>query len=119
MAVFRQATDDRGELPPTWTPPARVSFGRGWVRRGAAELFAESVALHIPLLPVLGPESPLDAVARGEVPKLDELRLHNGTIWSWNRPVYDPSAGGHLRIEFRALPAGPTVIATRCMTLQP
>ena len=110
VAVFRQATDDRGDLPPNWTPPARVSFGRGWVRRGAWELFAESVALHTPLIPVLGPSSPMEAVRRGEVPRLDELRLHNGTIWNWNRPVYDPGYGGHLRIEFRALPAGPTPI---------
>ena len=39
-----------------------------------------------------------------------ELRLHQGTVWRWNRPVYDPASGGHLRIELRALPAGPTVI---------
>jgi hypothetical protein len=42
-------------------------------------------------------------------PALAELRLHQGTVWRWNRAVYDPSAGGHLRIEFRALPSGPTV----------
>jgi hypothetical protein len=43
------------------------------------------------------------------VPSLDELRLHQGTVWRWNRAIYDPTAGGHLRIEMRALPAGPTV----------
>ena len=43
------------------------------------------------------------------VPPLDELRLHQGTVWRWNRAIYDPTAGGHLRIEMRALPAGPTV----------
>jgi hypothetical protein len=37
-----------------------------------------------------------------------ELRLHQGTVWQWNRPVYDPADGGHLRVEMRALPAGPT-----------
>ena len=31
-------------------------------------------------------------------------------MWRWNRPVYDPALGGHLRIELRALPAGPTVV---------
>ena len=40
---------------------------------------------------------------------LDELRLHQGTVWRWNRAIYDPAAGGHLRIEMRALPAGPTM----------
>lgn len=41
---------------------------------------------------------------------LRELRLHQGTVWRWNRAIYDPASGGHLRIEMRALPAGPTVI---------
>ena len=43
------------------------------------------------------------------MPALAELRLHQGTVWRWNRAVYDPAGGGHLRIELRALPAGPTV----------
>ena len=30
-------------------------------------------------------------------------------MWRWNRAIYDPASGGHLRIELRALPAGPTV----------
>jgi hypothetical protein len=30
-------------------------------------------------------------------------------VWRWNRAIYDPASGGHLRIELRALPAGPTV----------
>jgi hypothetical protein len=37
------------------------------------------------------------------------LRLHHGTVWKWNRPVYDSEDGGQLRIELRALPSGPTV----------
>jgi gamma-glutamyl:cysteine ligase YbdK (ATP-grasp superfamily) len=110
VALFRQAVDDRGEAHAHAPLHARVSFGHGWVRQGALELFAEAVALHPPLLPVLGPESPLSHVAEGGLPRLDELRLHQGTVWSWNRPVYDPSAGGHLRIELRALPAGPSVV---------
>jgi gamma-glutamyl:cysteine ligase YbdK (ATP-grasp superfamily) len=109
VALFRQAVDDRGEVSPEAPRPGRVSFGHGWVREGPWELFAESVALHPPLLPVLGAESPLEVLAQGGVPRLDELRLHQGTVWWWNRAVYDPSDGGHVRIEMRALPAGPTV----------
>ncbi|ATB31286.1 glutamate--cysteine ligase [Melittangium boletus] len=109
VALFRQAVDDRGEVSPDAPRPGRVTFGHGWVREGAWELFAESVALHAPLLPVVGRESPLEVVAQGGVPRLDELRLHQGTVWAWNRAVYDPSDGGHVRIEMRALPAGPTV----------
>lgn len=110
VALFRQATDDRGELPSDWRPPARVTFGRGWVRKGATELFAEAVALHTPLIPIVSEHSPREQVDAGLVPALDELRLHNGTVWYWNRAVYDPHEEGHLRIEFRALPAGPSVI---------
>lgn len=108
VALFRQAVDDRGE-PGDWQPHARVSFGHGWAREGAYELFAEAVALHPPLLPVVGPEAPMECVASGRMPRLDELRLHQSTVWSWNRAIYDPKYDGHLRIEFRALPAGPSV----------
>jgi len=48
---------------------------------------------------------------RGDVPALGELRLHNGTIYRWNRPIYDVVKGKpHLRVENRCLPAGPTVV---------
>lgn len=108
VALFRQAVDER-EPTATWRP-ARVGFGNGWVRAGAAELFAESVALHSPLLPVVGDEDPLAVVRAGGVPRLEELRLHHGTVWRWNRAVYDPADGGHVRVELRALPAGPTLV---------
>jgi hypothetical protein len=94
---------------PGWRP-ARVSFGHGWVRHGALELFRESVFLHSPLLPVISKEDPVAVVRAGGLPELGELKLHHGTVWSWNRAVYDAGQGGHLRIELRALPTGPTVI---------
>ena len=48
---------------------------------------------------------------RGEAPSYDALRLHNGTVYRWNRPCYGISNGKpHLRIENRILPAGPTPI---------
>ncbi len=109
IALFRQAVDDRGDPDADWRP-ARVSFGHGWARGGAFELFAESVAHHPPLLPIVADEDPHACVAAGGVPVLAELRLHHGTVWRWNRAVYDPAAGGHLRIELRALPAGPSVL---------
>lgn len=108
VALFKQSVDPRATRDGTY-PVARVSFGHGWVRRSALELFAESVALHPPLLPMLGDERPRRVVEAGGTPRLRELRLHQGTVWSWNRPVYDPAGGGHLRIEMRALPAGPTL----------
>jgi hypothetical protein len=110
VALCRQAIDERiASAEEDWRP-GRVSFGHGWVRRGAHELFAESVALHAPLLPLVGSEDPLAVARDGGTPALEELRLHHGTVWPWNRAVYDPAGGGHLRIELRALPAGPSVV---------
>lgn len=107
VALFRQAVDERPGGDETVWRPARVSFGHGWVREGAYELFARAVAMHAPVLPALAPEEPESQPATA--PALAELRLHQGTVWHWTRPVYDPAAGGHLRIEMRALPSGPTL----------
>ena len=108
IALFKQSVDDR--RPGPRRRPARTSLGSGWLRGDATALFTESVRLHEPLLPVLAdPDQETDASA-GDAPALEELRLHQGTVWPWNRAIYDPAAGGHLRIEMRALPAGPTVI---------
>jgi len=116
IVVFKQSVDDRGGRGPR-RRPARTALGTGWLRGGALELFTESVQLHQPLLPALrrpppvtGGQSPLPGGAGGQAPSLDELRLHQSTVWRWNRAIYDPAQGGHLRIEMRALPAGPTVI---------
>lgn len=110
IALFRQSVDDRLDALDVDWRPARVTFGHGWVRHGAYELLAEVVALYEALLPVCTDEDPARVVAAGGVPALAELRLHNGTVWPWNRAIYDPVAGGHLRIELRALPAGPSVV---------
>jgi hypothetical protein len=106
IALFKQVVDDR--RPGGKTAAPRVSFGSGWVRESALELFAENVAGHRPLLPILADEDPLECVRSGGVPGLEEMRLHQGTVWRWNRAIYDPAEGGHLRIEARSLPAGPT-----------
>ena len=107
IALFKQSVDDRNRGGPR-RRPARTALGTGWLRGGPLELFTESVRLHQPLLPALG-QPPLLAPG-GLAPPLDELRLHQSTVWRWNRAIYDPTSGGHLRIEMRALPAGPTVI---------
>ena len=110
VALFKQAIDDRDAAGRCSRRISRVAFGTGWVRSGPLELLEESVRLHEPVLPVVGPEQPLDRLDRGDgVPALEELRLHQGTVWRWNRAIYDPAGGGHLRIELRALPSGPTV----------
>ena len=109
IAVFKQAVDDRQRHEPR-RQLARTALGTGWLRGGALELFTESVRLHQPLLPAPGDPGPPVGGPGHQAPPLDELRLHQGAVWRWNRAIYDPASGGHLRIEMRALPAGPTVI---------
>ena len=108
IALFKQALDYRDFEATQWRPPARVGFGHGWVRTGVWELFAEGVGLFAPIFPICDDDDAEATVASGGIPRLSELRLHQGTVWRWNRSIYDPDFGGHLRIEMRALPAGPT-----------
>ncbi|WP_026375415.1 hypothetical protein [Aestuariibacter salexigens] len=98
IALFKQSIDSRLKDTTQWRQPARVSFGHGWVREGAWELFAQNVALYPPILPYLFDNTPFG-----------ELCLHHGTVWPWNRAVLQAGIDGHVRIEYRALPAGPTV----------
>jgi gamma-glutamyl:cysteine ligase YbdK (ATP-grasp superfamily) len=109
IALFKQSVDDRPGHGPR-RRLARTALGTGWLRGGALELFTESVRLHQPLLRVPWDRSPRPSGTGWQAPPLEELRLHQGTVWRWNRAIYDPALGGHLRIEMRALPAGPTVI---------
>lgn len=110
IALYGQCMDDRSEEEQASGRPARVGFGQQWLSGGALDLFSESVTLHPPVLPVLSDEFPLEVVRSGGVPRLPELLLHHGTVYPWNRAVYDPHGGGHLRIELRALPAGPSLV---------
>ncbi|MBY6188656.1 glutamate--cysteine ligase [Marinobacter hydrocarbonoclasticus] len=106
VPLFKQSIDCRNLCQMNWKPPARVSFGKGYVRSSALELFRQGVSLQ----PVLLPECHEELQQPGRGPALTALRLHHGTIWSWNRAVYDDAGGGHLRIELRSLPAGPTTV---------
>lgn len=108
---FEQSADTRpGELRNQAVRP-RVWFGERWIT-SVFDLFEENIRFFPPLLPMVHPEDPDDALAAGRVPYLGELRLHNGTVYRWNRPVYDTSMDHrpHLRVENRVLSAGPTVV---------
>ncbi|MGB9375277.1 MAG: glutamate--cysteine ligase [Jiangellales bacterium] len=112
IAVFDQATDTRPEELKAQGVRPRVWFGERWVT-SIFDLFEENVRYFPALLPVVDDEDPIAVIEAGGAPSLSELRLHNGTIWRWNRPVYDVVNGvPHLRVENRVLPAGPTVIDT-------
>lgn len=107
IPLFKHSIDPRVD-DAKWRQPARVSLGQGWVRQSAYELFAQTVAMHPPLLPICSENAP--GYSRpGQAPALEELMMHHNTVWPWIRPVYDAADDGHLRVELRALPAGPTV----------
>jgi hypothetical protein len=96
IPLFEQAVD-------VGSPERRVTFGSGYVHASLEECYAENRARHPVLLP-LSLEEPAGTLAH--------LRLHNGTIWRWNRPLigFDADGTPHLRIEHRVLPAGPTLL---------
>lgn len=78
----------------------RVGFGKGYIKNCVSEFFQENLDSFAPLLPELINSKP---------EKLDHLRLHNGTVWRWNRPVIGMSPPAHLRIEHRVPSSGPSI----------
>ncbi len=111
VALFQQSVDTRSEVKAQRGMRSRVNFGERWLERSIIEIFREDVARFRSLIAITTEESPLEVLARGEIPQLKALRLHNGTVYRWNRPCYGVMDGkAHLRIENRIMPAGPTVI---------
>ncbi len=112
IPLFEQSTDTRPEELKTQGVRPRVWFGERWIT-SIFDLFEENSRYFPSLLPITSEEDPVAVLDGGGTPHLDELRLHNGTVYRWNRPVYDISDGTpHLRVENRVLPAGPTVVDT-------
>ncbi|MCY7396348.1 MAG: glutamate--cysteine ligase [Nocardioides sp.] len=112
IPLFEQATDTRSEELKAQGVRPRVWFGERWIT-SVFDLFEENVRYFPALLPVTEDEDPAAVLEAGGTPALSELRLHNGTIYRWNRPVYDVAGGvPHLRVENRVLAAGPTVADT-------
>ena len=103
IPLFEQAVEVGGFAGASRGPVRRVSFGTGYAKESLLECFVENEE-HFPVLLPIQFDQP-DREMR-------HLRLHNGTIWRWNRPLigYDDDGTPHLRIEHRVLPAGPTVI---------
>jgi CBS domain-containing protein len=109
IAVFQQAVDTRGSSHHLRERSPRVDFGRRWVTDSILELYQEDLSRYRVLLAAEVDEDPFELLARGEAPSLRALRLHNGTVYRWNRACYGVTDGRpHLRIEMRVLPSGPT-----------
>jgi hypothetical protein len=112
ITLFEQATDTRPEELKQQGVRPRVWFGERWIT-SVFDLFEENIRYFPALLPICEDEDPLAVLEGGSAPRLDEMTLHNGTIYRWNRPVYAAADGKpHLRVENRVLPAGPSVADT-------
>lgn len=111
MALFQHSTDERSRPQLARNQPTRVSFGDSWLQHSVIELFHDQITRFRPIMITQPDENPFAVLARGETPALSALRMHNGTVWRWNRACYGVHNGvPHLRIENRALPSGPTII---------
>lgn len=97
IPLFEQSVDT-GRL----AEERRVCFGSGYLDSPDA-FFCENLSRYPVLLPIQFEE---------EAASLAHLRLHNGTVWRWNRPLVGSDRHGrpHLRIEHRVLPAGPSIV---------
>lgn len=111
LALFQHATDTRSHVHKERNQPPRVNFGDRWVDESIIEVLREDAIRFRVLLTQAVDEDSLDVLANGGIPKLDAWRMHNGTIWRWNRPCYGIVGGRPgLRIEARYLPSGPSVL---------
>jgi len=109
VGLFQQSIDTRRSMPHLREQTPRVSFGRRWVKSSALEIFREDIARFRTLLSTEPDDDPFEEIAQGRAPSLKALRLHNSTVYRWNRVCYGISDGKpHLRIENRVLPSGPT-----------
>jgi CBS domain-containing protein/gamma-glutamylcysteine synthetase len=111
LALFQHSTDARSATQQARSQPTRVGFGERWLEKSVLEMFRDQIARFRVIMTSRPDENPFSVLARNEIPLLNALRLHNGTIWPWNRACYGISDGRpHLRIENRALPSGPTIV---------
>jgi gamma-glutamyl:cysteine ligase YbdK (ATP-grasp superfamily) len=84
-------------------PINRVTLGTGYAPRDISALFRENEHLFPVLLPLK---------LEQQAERLSHVRLHNGTIWRWNRPIigFDSIGRPHIRIEHRVMAAGTTIM---------
>jgi hypothetical protein len=111
IALFQQSVDTRAPGDSWREQEARVSFGRRWVDDSVLEIFQDDVTRFRVLMASEAEADPMEEIAAGRAPDLKALRVHNSTVYRWNRACYGITAPdkAHLRIENRLLPSGPTI----------
>lgn len=103
IPLFEQSVAVGGFAGASHGPLRRVTFGSGYVRDSILECFVENEQHYPVLLPMRFHDG---------LEQMSHVRLHNGTIWRWNRPLigFDYDGIPHLRIEHRVVPGGPTIL---------
>ncbi len=111
IALFQQSIDTRTSSYALKDQQARVTFGDSWASGTAADFFKNEIARYRVLFSKEIESNSLDELEKGNIPKLQALNTHNGSIYRWNRPCYGVGNGKpHLRIENRYIPSGPTIL---------
>ncbi len=111
IALFRQSLDIRSASHALKDRRARVSFSDHWAYGSVAQIFKNDIAEHKVVISRDIAVNSLSELKKGNIPKLQALNLHNGTVYRWNRPCYGVGGGKpHVRIENRYIPSGPTVL---------
>ena len=103
IPLFEQAIETGGYDGAAQGPLRRVSFGSDYARKSIFECFNENLE-HFPIL--------LPEQFDSDISSFEHLRLHNGTIWRWNRPLlgFDDDGTPHIRVEQRTPAAGPSIV---------
>lgn len=112
IALFQQSIDTRTSHDHLREKSPRVSFGQNWASHSIMDIYREDIARFNVLMGFEVDEDSVEKVKANEVPELHALRMHNSTVYRWNRPCYGISDNGkpHLRIENRVIPSGPTTL---------
>lgn len=111
IALFQQSTDTRSNHQYTREDAPRVLLGNSWLTGSIVDLYKEDVARYRVLISQDIDEDSLETLKEGGIPDLRALKMHNGTIYKWNRACFGATNGiPHLRIENRYIPSGPSVL---------
>ena len=86
IAVFEYSIDTRSNTFQERGLKPRVHFGDHWIEDSVTEIFKEDIARFRIVLTTETEEDPLGMIEQGVMPSLNALRLHNGTVYRWNRP---------------------------------
>lgn len=110
IALFQQSIDTRHSVDEIREQRPRVTFGKDWVYQSITEIYKEDITRFEVLINDEILENSSQALVENRVPSMQALRLHNGTIYRWNRMCYGVLENKpHMRLECRYIPAGPTI----------